>query len=61
MPRFYKPIYGTTVLLVAFLAAAAAQTQHVQLVANEAGRRVDVLIDGKPFTSYIWPTTLKKP
>ena len=23
--------------------------------------RVDVLIDGKPFTSYIWPTTLKKP
>jgi len=28
---------------------------------NEVGRRVDVLIDGKPFTSYIWPTTLKKP
>ena len=24
-------------------------------------RRVDVTIDGKPFTSYIYPTTLKKP
>src|SRR4029453_17387688 len=26
-----------------------------------ADRRVDIVIDGKPFTSYIWPTTLKKP
>jgi hypothetical protein len=23
--------------------------------------RIDVLVDGKPFTSYIWPGTLKKP
>ena len=28
---------------------------------NESAQRVDVTIDGKPFTSYIWPTTLKKP
>ncbi len=28
---------------------------------NEAARRVDVTVDGKPFTSYIWPTSLKKP
>ena len=33
----------------------------VQVVANEAARRVDVTIDGKPFTSYIYPDTLKKP
>jgi hypothetical protein len=33
----------------------------VQVVADEAHRRVDVTIDGKPFTSYIWPTSLKKP
>ena len=33
----------------------------VQVVANEAHRRVDVTIDGKAFTSYIWPTSLKKP
>jgi hypothetical protein len=40
---------------------AAAQAQRVQVVPDESGRRVDVTIDGKPFTSYIWPTTLKKP
>ena len=28
---------------------------------NESQRRVDITIDGEPFTSYIWPTTLKKP
>ena len=33
----------------------------VRVVASEAARRVDVLIDGKPFTSYIWPDTVKKP
>ena len=47
-------------LLLALLGSAAAKS-HIQVAVNEAGRRVDVLIDGKPFTSYIWPTTLKKP
>jgi hypothetical protein len=40
---------------------AAQKGQRVEVVANEAGRRVDVTIDGKPFTSYIYPSTLKKP
>ncbi len=39
----------------------AAKTSGVQVVPNEAQRRVDITIDGHPFTSYIWPTTLKKP
>src|SRR5213596_977674 len=34
---------------------------RVDVIAREADRRVDVTVDGKPFTSYIWPTTLKKP
>jgi len=38
-----------------------AQAKGVQVVANEASRRVDITVDGKPFTSYIWPDTLKKP
>jgi Family of unknown function (DUF6807) len=42
-------------------AAEANGKTGVQLVVKEADRRVDVLVDGKPFTSYIWPTTLKKP
>ncbi len=33
----------------------------VAVVPNEAGQRVDVTIDGKPFTSYIYPNSLKKP
>jgi hypothetical protein len=39
----------------------AADGKGVQVTVKEADRRVDVTIDGQPFTSYIWPTTLKKP
>jgi len=52
-------------LLAAFAmtgsALAAAPGRGIQVVADEAHRRVDITIDGKPFTSYIWPTSLKKP
>ncbi len=34
---------------------------RIQIVPDAPGRRVDVIIDGKPFTSYIYPTSLKKP
>jgi hypothetical protein len=40
---------------------ASASVKGVQVVADEAHQRVDITIDGKPFTSYIWPTSLKKP
>ncbi len=33
----------------------------MRLVSNEAARRVDVYVDGLPFTAYIWPATLMKP
>ena len=39
----------------------AAKSSGVQVVPNEAQRRVDITIDGQPFTTYMWPTTLKKP
>src|ERR1700745_625637 len=35
--------------------------QGVQVVADEAHQRVDITIDGKAFTSYLWPTSLTKP
>src|SRR5260370_30697973 len=45
--------------------ANAAPTQSKstggQVKAAEAHQRVDVTIDGEPFTSYVWPSTLKKP
>jgi hypothetical protein len=33
----------------------------VELRSHPSDRRVDVLVDGKPFTSYIWPERLAKP
>jgi hypothetical protein len=38
-----------------------ADANYVEVVPKPAERRVDVLVGGKPFTSYIWPTSLKKP
>jgi hypothetical protein len=51
---------------VAIVAVAVAvlplrAANGVEVKVNEAAKRVDVTIDGKPFTSYIWPSTLKKP
>jgi hypothetical protein len=34
---------------------------QVRLVPAPAGDRVDVLVDGQPFTSYLWKPSLKKP
>jgi hypothetical protein len=35
--------------------------QRVQVTDRPADRRVDIVIDGRPFTSYIYPASLKKP
>ncbi len=40
---------------------AANQGKRIVLVEDRQGKRVDVMIDGKPFTSYIYPDVLKKP
>ncbi len=48
-------------LIAGALALGSAQAPRIQVVPNEANRRVDVIVDGKPFTSYIYPTSLKKP
>ena len=48
-------------LMVAGIAFAAPSEHSVHVTPDEAHRRVDITIDGKAFTSYIWPETLKKP
>src|SRR5712691_1657643 len=52
-------------LVLTMLLAATTQAQQqergVSVVPNETSRRVDVSVDGRPFTSYIWPETLKTP
>src|SRR3989442_10195936 len=39
----------------------SGQGGRVEVVPHADQRRVDVTVDGKPFTAYIYPTTLKKP
>jgi hypothetical protein len=52
-------------LLVLYGVGGRAFAKHaekgVQVIPDEAQRRVDITIDGEPFTSYLWPTSLKKP
>jgi hypothetical protein len=47
--------------LLVSLVSLAANGKAVQVLRKDAERRVDVVVGGQPFTSYIWPTTLKKP
>lgn len=41
--------------------AANVENYKIQLVRNDAEKKVDVMIDGELFTSYIYPNTIKKP
>jgi hypothetical protein len=54
----------TASVLVAALAAPAtvvATEPGVDVRVHEAEHRVDVTLDGKAFTSYVWPESLTKP
>ena len=48
-------VAATMLLTVSTFAATPAS--GVQVVADEAHRRIDITIDGQPFTSYIWPVS----
>ena len=51
----------TLLLCLACCAPILAQERGVKLVKNETSQRVDVIIDGQPFTSYLWSNKLKVP
>jgi Methane oxygenase PmoA len=62
----FKKILAAASLATICLAASAglpAQSgpQGVTLTHRADSQRVDVTIDGKPFTSYLYPTSLQKP
>src|ERR1700677_3371956 len=59
MRRRAMPFFLATGLLCA--ASAFAASKGVEVTPDAANRRVDITIDGQPFTSYIWSETLKKP
>jgi hypothetical protein len=49
------------VCLFVLVNSCFGQQRGVSVISNESAQRVDVLIDGKPFTSYIWSDKLKVP
>jgi hypothetical protein len=52
---------AAAMVLLLFPAYGSDSPKGIKVIAKEPERRVDITVDGKPFTSYIWPTTLKKP
>jgi Methane oxygenase PmoA len=53
---------ATSMLLMCSVAARQnSSTDRIRIVPSESQRRVDVFIDGQPFTAYIWPEKLAKP
>jgi len=59
MRKLFRSSLIGSVLVISGLQIAAAS--NVEVKTDEAKKRVDVTIDGKPFTAYVWPSTLKKP
>jgi len=61
--RKTKPAMLLVMALMLLISGANGQKseQGVRVVSNEASRRVDVFVDGRPFTSYVWPESLTKP
>lgn len=68
MKRYSVSVYA--LLLAGFLSSWSgltwAQTPakakaRFAVTENKAAKRVDITVDGKPFTSYIYPDVLKKP
>ena len=55
---------ATAVIFLLVCSMAAKQStsgDRIRVTSNEANRRVDISVDGKPFTAYMWLTTLDKP
>ncbi len=52
-----------TFVMVSTISASAKgdKGKGIQVIHKPAEKRVDILINGSPFTSYIYPVTLKKP
>ncbi len=60
--RLAGPIVSSLVLLWELLGSAGPHSSdRISVTVQEEQRRVDVMIDGHPFTSYIWPDRLAKP
>lgn len=48
-------------MVFAMTAAVDAQSPKVAIKSLPAEKKVEVTVDGRPFTTYMWPDTLEKP
>jgi hypothetical protein len=51
----------SVLLMCGFAARQKTLTDRIRVLPNEEQRRVDILVDGQQFTSYMWPENLAKP
>src|SRR5665648_246453 len=56
-----KPKTFITILLTIILSISCSKKPEVTFVDQESEKRVDVMVDGKLFTSYYWPDNVMKP
>jgi len=58
---FFLPLLPTIAANDGLTPHFMEDNERIQLIQNDAERRVDVMIDGKHFTSYIYPDNIAKP
>jgi hypothetical protein len=58
--KFYLSVL-CAILCSSLLFGQNAKKSQIQLQENSDQRKVDVMVDGKLFTSYIYPNSIKKP
>ena len=56
-----RAIMAALAVLPVVAAAALPGSNGVEIVRKDADHRIDVIVDGQPFTSYLWPASVKKP
>ena len=61
MNNFIKHVAAKSILLFSFSTAFAQKQEQVTLIKSASANKVDILIGGKPFTSFLFPDTLEKP
>ncbi len=60
--KMIKPlIFGGLMLFMSCSAQTPNDATRFNIVENQADKRVDITVDGEPFTSYIYPDELMKP
>ena len=60
-PKLLTIVFVAGTFMTANAAVSNLPPKGVSVVENQAEHRVDVTIDGRPFTSYLWHTNQRKP